>query len=174
MMIRALSLGILFTALMFGAMPRQVWAANEKYAYIDAAKLFDGYEKTKEHDRILQDLGKKKEEQRDALVYDIRQLKDELALMNGDMKNKKQELLEQKVQSLQDFDRNAKKDLGEERGKVVREIFSDIDSAIKRFGEKGGYDMIFNEKAMLFHNDKLNATDQILAELNKNYKPKKK
>ncbi|MSR77806.1 MAG: OmpH family outer membrane protein [Candidatus Omnitrophica bacterium] len=169
------NVSFVFIALIASLLGSQVvFAGNEKLGYVDAAKLFDAYEKTKDQDRKLQEQGKKKEEQRDALVYDIRQLKDELALMNGDMKNKKQETLEQKVQKLQDFDREAKKDLGEARSKVVREIFSEIDEAIKRFGDRGGYEMIFNEKAMLFHNDKLNVTDQILADLNKNYKSKRK
>ncbi len=148
-----------------------LWAESGKIGYVDVAKIFDAYQKTKDQDKVLQDAGKKKEEQRDTLVYDIRQLKDELALMNGDMKNKKQELLEQKIQALQDFDRNTKKDLGEQRGVVVREIFTDIDAAIKTYGEKNGFEMIFNEKALLYRSNKLDVTEALLADLNKNYKP---
>lgn len=151
-----------------------VWAANEKYAFVDVAKLFDNYQKTKDQDVVLQESGKKQEEKRDTLVYDIRQLKDELALMNGDMKTKKQGLLEQKIQGLQDFDRNVKKDIEEARSKAAREIFSDLDNAIKAYAEKNGISMVFNEKALLYRDEKLAVTDAILAELNKNYKPGKK
>lgn len=157
----------------FAASAVPAWAAGEKYGYVDVAKIFDAYQKTKDQDKVLQDAGKKKEEQRDTLVYDIRQLKDELVLLNGDIKTKKQELLEQKIQSLQDFDRKAKNDLGEERSKVVQEIFADIDAAIKRYGEANKFDLIFNEKALLFRNPSLNITDPVLADLNKNYKPGK-
>ncbi len=167
-------LTIVLGAMLIWSGANSAWAGNEKYAFVDVAKLFDNYQKTKDQDKTLQDSGKKQEEKRDALVYDIRQLKDELALMNGDMKNKKQELLEQKIQGLQDFDRNVKKDIDEARSKVVREIFSDLDSAIKSYAEKNGITMVFNEKALLYRDDKLAATDAILAELNKNYKPGKK
>lgn len=168
------SIALVSAAFMLWSGTVPAWAAAEKYAFVDVAKLFDNYQKTKDQDKTLQDSGKKQEEKRDALVYDIRQLKDELALMNGDMKTKKQELLEQKIQGLQDFDRNVKKDIDEERGKVVREIFADLDAAIKTYAEKNGITMVFNEKALLYRDEKLAVTDAILAELNKNYKPGKK
>lgn len=148
------------------------FAAEQKVAFVDVAKLFDSYEKTKDSDRVLQDAGKKKEEERDAIVYDIRQLKDELLLLNGDMKSTKQTLLEEKIKGLQDFDRDAKKALSEKRSEVVQEIFKDIDDAIRRLGERQGYDFIFNERALLYHGSKYDLTNPLLEELNKGYKKK--
>ncbi len=147
-------------------------AEGEKYAYVDVAKVFDGYEKTKENDRILQEAGKKKETQRDTLVQTVRQLKDEIVLMAEDARPKKQEALDAKVRELQDFDRGAKLDLGQQRNKAVREIFKDIDDTLQRYGERKGYDLIFNERALLFHNPKLDVTQDVLTELNKTYKKK--
>jgi len=148
-------------------------ATEAKIAFVHVPKIFDAYEKTSSKDRVLQDAGKKRDEERDAMVYDIRQLKDELLLLTGDMKDKKQSLLEEKIKGLQDFDRNTTMELKEKQNEVIRDIFKDIDEAIARYGEKKGYDYIFNEKALLYHAEKYDVSDDILAELNQGYKKKK-
>ena len=154
-----------------------LWAAESaggtNYAYVDVAKVFDDYQKTKENDRVLQDAGKKKEEERDAIVHEIRQLKDELALLADDAKTKKQDMMEAKVRDLQAFDQKAKEELGTQRNKVVKEIFKDIDDTIKRYGERKGLDFVFNERALVFHNPKKDVTTDIVSELNKGYTNKK-
>ena len=164
----------LWFAVLFLMTAVPAFAAGEKYAYVDVAKVFDEYQKTKDNDKTLQDAGKKKEEERDAIVHDIRQMKDELALLSEDAKAKKQEALENKMRQLADFDRAAKQDLGERRNKVVREIFKDIDDTIQRYGERKGFDLIFNERALLYHHAKLDVTKDALDELNKNYSKKRK
>ena len=162
-----------FLAVVSFAVP--AFAVGEvKYAFVDVAKIFDQYQKTKENDRTLQDQGKKKEEERDALVLEIRQMKDELALVNEDAKAKKQEALGAKMKDLQDFDGETRNVLGEQRNKVVREIFKDIDDSVKRFGERKGLDLVFNERALLYHNPKYDATGEILTEINTNYAKNKK
>ena len=149
-------------------------AENEKFVYVDIAKVFDEYQKTKDNDKVLQEAGKKKEAEREDLVNNIRQMKDELALLSDDAKAKKEEMLEGKVRQLQDFDRTAKRELGEKRNKVVKEIFKDIDTAVQRYGERKGLDLIFNERALLFHNAKYDVTQEVLGELNKEYSKQKK
>lgn len=151
-----------------------VFAANEKVAYVDVAKIFEGYQKTKDNDKNLQDSGKKKEKERDVLVQNVRQLKDELALLAEDARGKKQEELDAKIRELQDFDRNAKRDLGGQRDKVMREIFKDIDDTIQRYGERKSFDLIYNERALLFRNAKFDVTQDVLTELNKSYAKQKK
>lgn len=145
-----------------------------KLAYVDVAKIFDSYQKTKDNDRVLQDAGKKKEGERDSMVHEIRQMKDELALLKEDARAKKQEVLEGKLRQLAQFDQGAKQALGEQRNKVVREIFKDIDDQVQKYGTAKGYDYIFNERAFVFHKDQHDVTNEVLAELNKAYAAKKK
>ena len=173
--IKALKTAVVAMGMAFlvtGSLP--AFAENEKMAYVDIAKVFDEYQKTKDHDKILQEAGKKKETEREDLVSDIRQLKDELALLNDEAKAKKEETLESKVRELQDFDRGAKRDLGEQRNKVVKEIFKDIDDTVQKYGQRKGLDLVLNERALLFHNARFDATPEVLAELNKNYSKQKK
>ena len=154
------------------------WAAAPateagKYGFVDVAKVFDEYQKTKENDRVLQEAGKKKEEERDGLVREVRQMKDELALLGEDAKAKKQEALSGKIKELQDFDRDTRQALGDQRNTVVREIFKDIDDTVQALGQSKGLELVFNDRALLYHNPKLDLTHEVADQLNKNYKPKK-
>ena len=151
-----------------------LFAEGEKYAYVDVAKVFDEYQKTKDNDQVLQASGKKKETERDSLVLEIRQMKDEMVLLADDAKLKKQEVLNQKIKTLQDFDMQAKQELGEQRNKVVRDIFKDIDDAVQRFGERKGIDFILNERALLYRNSKYDVTAEVIQEINKDYSAKKR
>ncbi len=147
-------------------------AYAEKTAYVDVAKVFDQYEKTKKFDQQLAEMGKEKQTVRDSLVLDVRRLKDEMALLSDSGKGEKQLLVDKKLRELQEFDRGAQKELGEKREGIIKDVFKDIDDVIKVYGQKNNYDFIFNERLMLFRNDKYDITDEILGELNAQYKKK--
>ena len=145
-------------------------AYAEKIAYVDVAKVFDEYEKTKQNDQVLSEQGKKKQGERDAKVQEVRRLKDELALLSDKNKDEKQELIDQKIKSLQEFDAAAREELGRKRDDVVKQILKDIDTVISAYGSKQGYDFIFNERALLYRSDKYDVTSQVLGELNSRFK----
>lgn len=149
-------------------------APSAKYAYVDVAKVFDEYQKTKDNDQVLQSAGKKKEMERDSLVHEIRQLKDELVLLRDDAKAKKQEQMEAKVKALQEFDQSVRQGLGEQRNQVVRDIFKDIDDAVQRYGQRKGLDLILNERSLVYRNTQFDISKEVLADLNKEYASKKK
>lgn len=163
----------IFLILVMAGLPAAM-AAGEKYAYVDLAKVFDGYQKTKDNDKSLQDAGKKKESERDTIVHEIRQMKDELALLSEDARAKKQETLEGRLRDLAEFDRGARQELGEQRNKLVGEISKDIDDLVKRFGERKGFDYILNERALVYHRADLDVTAEVLVELNKEYAKQRK
>ena len=152
--------------------PGGAWA--EKIAYVDVAKVFDGYQKTKDNDAKLQAAGKKKEEERDALVHEVRRLKDEQALLAEDARDKKQEAIDAKVRELQQFDAQARQDLGQQRNQTVREIFKDIDDVVQRYGERKGYDFIFNDRVLLYRNPHFDVSKDVLDEINRGYQKDKK
>lgn len=162
------NLTVVFLIVLSIGFGRNVFAGT--YAYVDVAKLFDEYQKTKDNDSVLKNMGEEKEKERETIVKEIRALKDELVLLADQAKKEKQDLLDQKIAKLQDFDRDAKRELSENRSKLVKEIFQDIDDVVQKYGEKKGYDMILNERALLYRNEKLDVTADILTELNKGYK----
>ena len=164
--------GISLFVLGFLSVPQT--ARAEKMAFVDVAKVFDGYQKTKDNDSKLQSAGKKKEEERDALVHEVRRLKDEQALLAEDAREKKQEAIDAKVRELQEFDAAARRELGEVRNQTVREIFKDIDEVVQRYGERKGYDFIFNDRVLLYRSPRFDVSKDILEELNRSYQKQKK
>ncbi len=147
--------------------------ADLKFAYVDVAKVFDEYDKTKLFDKQLQEEGKKKQEQRDGLIYEVRKLRDEQALLAEDKKREAQGKIEAKLKELEDFDGQVQRELGERRNTVMKEIFADIDDLMKRIGQRKGYDLIFNERALLHKSPSLDLTNEVLTELNNEYRKKK-
>lgn len=139
-------------------------------AYVDVAEVFDNYQKTKDQDMALKNIGEQKEKERAKMVKDIRSLEDEVSLLAKDARQDKQEQLIEKKRQLEDFDREIRRQLGESREKVVREIFADIDATIEEYGKAKGYDYILNDRVLLYRNQTLNITKDILQELMKKYK----
>ncbi len=168
-MLRKIALALLVVGLLPIALPK-AFAAEPKYGFVDIGKVFDDYEKTKKFDQDLQEEGKKKQQERDAMVLEVRKLREEQAILSEEKKKDSEASIEKKLKELDEFDRNVRKELGEKREKVVKEIFQDIDQKLKLFGDRKGYDYIFNDRALVYRNAKYDQTAEVLKELNNDYK----
>jgi len=157
---------VIFVAAVFFS--GNVFAAG--IAYVDVAEVFDSYQKTKDQDLALKNVGEQKEKERASLVKAARDIEDQLSLLAKEARQQKQEQLIEKKRQLEDFDREVRRQLGEGREKVVREIFQDIDATIAEYGKAQGYDFILNDRVLLYRNPTLNITKAVLAELVKKYK----
>ncbi|MFZ5802263.1 MAG: OmpH family outer membrane protein [Candidatus Omnitrophota bacterium] len=151
-----------------------VYAADKPYAFVNAAKLFDEYQKTKDNDAVLQQEGQAKEKERNVIVEDIRKMKDEIELLSDEAKKTKQETMNQRIRDLQDFDMKTRQELMQKRQTIVEEIFAEIDQVVQKYGKEKNLDYIINDRAVLYQNEAYNITPVILEELNKNYQQKKK
>ncbi|MCK4859599.1 MAG: OmpH family outer membrane protein [Candidatus Omnitrophica bacterium] len=143
-----------------------------KLAYIDLGKIFSEYQKTKDFDKVLEKEKKDKQAKREKKVEAIRKIKDELEVINKKAKEKKQAEMNQKIKELQEFDREISTELRGKYDLSVREILKEIESTIKEFGQKEKFDVIFDNRMLLYSNDSLSVTDQILKILNERYKRK--
>ena len=161
--------GFLAVLMMLG-LSLPAFAAEMKVAYVDVGEVFDNYQKTKDQDLVLKTAGEAKEKERNDLAGAIRSMEDEIALLAADARAKKQEVLIEKKRQLEDFDRNVRQQLAEQRDKVVREIFQEIDVIVQDLSTKGGYDMIFNKRVLLAQKKSFDITAQVSAELAKKYK----
>jgi len=159
----------IFLTLFFVAQD-SAWA--QKIAFVDVGKVFDGYQKTKEFDTNLTGEGKEKQNERDALVQEIRRLKDEQALLSDNAKQEKQSLIDGKIRDLQEFDDSVRRDLGGRRDTAIKEIFKDIDGVIKTYGKQKGYDYILNQRLALYSRGEYDITQQVMDQINKEYKKK--
>lgn len=161
--------GILAT-LMMTAFSFPAFAGELKIAYVDVAEVFDNFQKTKDQDMMLKAAGEAKEKERVDITNSIRKMEDELALLAANARADKQKQLIEKKRQLEDFDRTIRQELSEQRDKVVREIFQDIDVVIQDVSKKAGYDLVLNKRVLLFQKNNFDITARISAELAKKYK----
>lgn len=173
-MIKLMKFAVLFV--LIAGFSTHLYAADAKIkiATVNIGKVFDEYEKTKEFDTDFQKEELKKQQERDVLISEIRRLKDEQLLQAEDKRKNFQEKIDKKLKELDEFDEKAKTSLKEKRNESVNEIFKDIDDTLKQYGERKGYDLILNDRALLYRPDNYDVTGDVLKELNKGKKGSKK
>ena len=71
------------------------------------------------------------------------------------------------IVGLQEFDRSSTEDLRKQRDKKVREIFNDIEKAINTYAKEEGITFVFDKRALVYQDDKLDITTQVSKILNK-------
>ena len=166
---------IVFLGLMVSialVMPVRVQAKDDALSigYIDLAKIFDQYEKTKDSDKNLEVEWQGRQSEIKALREEITRLKDELEVLSEDAKAKKQEAIDSKIKDLQNFTKEIQDELTGERNEIVRKILEDIDTIINQYGKSNGYDLILNERVLLYRTEGLDLTGEIVKILNDKYK----
>ena len=148
-------------------------AAPDKIGSVDLARVFDGYNKTKELDKALESKGAAKQADRDKMVADVKKLRDEAELLSAKAKDDKQVVIDEKIKALQDFDRTTRDALRKERDGMVRDILKEIEVVMQDFGKTQGYTYIFNDRVLVYKTDQSDLTTQVIKVLNDNYAKKK-
>ncbi|MFA5069032.1 MAG: OmpH family outer membrane protein [Candidatus Omnitrophota bacterium] len=152
------------------AYPSVARAADIKIGYIDVAAVFDGYDKTKEEDAKLGTKSQGKQAQRDKMVENIRNMKNEIELLNEKQKEKKQAQIDDEIRKLQDFDREGKAELQRERDDMVRAILKDIEAVVNDYAVQNGYTMVVNSRVLEYALEEYNVTKEVLNLLNSKHR----
>ena len=146
--------------------------AAEKIGYVEVAKLFDQYEKTKEFDKSLELKVNAYEKDKDSKVAELKQLQDKLSLLSDKEKDKTQKELEDKVKSVREFALSEEGKLKQERDERLKEILKDIEDSVKEYASRDGYTMIFNDKVFVHVDKSYDVTNKVLEILKSKYKKK--
>lgn len=159
---------VALTACLFllGGMTAKIYAKDLKVAYVDLDKVFEEYNKTKDEYKALDTKLKSKESERKRMVDEIRKMKDELELLSDKGKEEKQAAIDEKINTLSEFDRKAKDEFKKERVDAIRKISSEIDIVIQDYGKSQGYDCIFSSRALVFGKDEYDITSEVIKMLN--------
>ena len=157
----------LFVCALFLTSP--VFAA-EKFAYVDLSRLFSEYGKTKDYDKTLSDKQNTYRIEIDKKTNEVKQFQERLNLLSDKEKETKKAEFEAKVKTLQDFERQKLTDLRKEQDDKMKEIFKDIEEAVKQYAQKEGYTLVFNDKVFVYQNKNMDITDNVMGILNKSYK----
>ncbi|MCX5678808.1 MAG: OmpH family outer membrane protein [Candidatus Omnitrophica bacterium] len=161
-----LAVAAVFVCGMFFGVSR-AYAKEYKIGYVDLAKVFDEYKKTKDSEKDLEAKGKAKEADRANMVEELRKLKDEQALLSEKAKAEKQTVIDNKIKALQDFDRTTRDALIKERNDMLGVILKEIEKVVADYSKATGYDFILNSRMLLYGSTEYDLTNEILSRLNK-------
>ena len=166
--IMILAVAVLFFFGLFGSIIQErAYAKELKIGYVDLAKVFDEYKKTKEYEKSLEEKGKTKEVERKKMIDEIRKLKDEQALLSDKAKAEKQKGIDDKIRILQDFERKTQAELIKERNDLLGGILKDIEKVVTDYSKETGYDMVLNSRTLLYGAEQYDLTAETVARLNK-------
>ena len=154
-------------AVVFGCMAAVCSLAGDlKIAYVDLSKVFDGYQKTKEFDAVLQSEGEAFQKQRDAMIQKIQDAQGRLNLMRDSEKASLQADIEKQKNDVIAFDKDKRMELGKKRDDKVREILTEIQGVVSNIAKKEGYTYVFNDRVIIFGDPQFNLTDEVSKALN--------
>ena len=143
-----------------------------KWAYMDLSKVFDNYEKTKEYDTALEAQHSGYEKERNAKIDKLKEAQNKLDLLKPEEKDKAQKDLEQMRSDLAQFDQQKRTDLQKQRDEKIREILLEIEKVVSDFAKKDKYDLILNDRVLVYGNPAMDISDQVLKLLNDSYNSK--
>jgi outer membrane protein len=110
------------------------------------------------------------EDTRNDKIQKIQEAQGKLALLNEDKKAGLEAEIEKMKADLLEFDREQKTTLTKERNEKIREILLEIEQSVSSYAEKEGFDVILNDRVLIYGNPAKDLTDEILVNLNTNKK----
>jgi Skp family chaperone for outer membrane proteins len=158
---------MVLAAVVFGLIFSSTAYAQQKLGYIDFAKVFSEYSKTKDYDKVFKGKQDAYESSREKMVTEIKQFQDKMNLLSDKEKEGKKGELENKIKNLQEFDRSNQTDLRKEQEEKLKELLKDIDEVVKQYCSKENYTFVFHDKALAYYDKSLDITDKIIDMVNK-------
>ena len=165
----------LVLVVMFAAATFARAAEDQNFAYVDLARLFDQYERTKEYDKVLEAENNKFQEERNKKIDQIRELQGKAAMLKDEAKAKNDQEIEKLKTDILEFDRVKRTDLTKARDEKVREILLEIEKVVSEYAKAQNITFVLNDRVLIYGKDTLNISEPVLKTLNDSYakQPKK-
>ena len=138
-----------------------------KIAYVDLSRVFDEYSKTGNYDETLEKKSVEYQKSRNKKLEKIQEAERKLVLLKEAEKEKLKVEINKDKNTLIEFDRQRQTDLRKERDEKIREILLEIEEVVKSYAEKDNYDIILNDRVLIYGSKTLDLTDKVLEILNK-------
>ncbi len=142
------------------------YAADGKVGFVDLRKAFYDYSKTKTFETQLNDLTSTREGGRNKMVEEVTKMRDEIQMLQGDAKNKKQADMDNKIATLQEYDRETRQQLLNKKNDMFKEVIDDIQKVVETIGKANGYDYILDSRNVMYGKEELDLTNQVVTQLN--------
>jgi Skp family chaperone for outer membrane proteins len=142
-------------------------ADGGKIGFVDLSRLFDEYHKTKEYDQVLETKHGELEKVGKEKIERIKESEGKLALLKEDQKAALEEEINLMKGEAEEFVRQEQSNLTKERNEKIREILLEIEKVVSDFAVQNGYDVILNDRVLIYGNPGQDLTENILTILNK-------
>ena len=159
----------LFSFLVVGTCPAA--SAEEpspggRIGIVSVDRVFKEYKATQAKEADLQEFTKSKQAEREKKVAEIRGLRDELALLNEENREKQKLTIEQKLQLLATFDQQAKAAISDQRDDAISGLLKEIEGVVNSMAKEKGIDLILSDRAVLYRADTYDLTQEVITVLN--------
>ena len=145
-------------------------AAPKRIAFMDLSKVFDNYEKTKESDKLLETDHAAYEKERNEKIEKLQEAQGKLALLKAEEKSKAEADVAKMKEDLIAYDNAKRTDLTKKRDEKIREILLEIEKVTSDFAKKEKYDLILNDRVLVYGDETMDVTEKVLTILNQGVK----
>jgi len=155
------------------------FAADAKLGTVDMQKVLMLSDAGKEAKEQLAVRAAKYEAEKNLKEEDLKKLKGELekqsVLLSESARGAKEKDYQQKLKEYQRFLKDAQDDLQAKNDEYTNKIVEEIVKVVQEYGRKNGFTFIFvKNESMLFMDDKIDLTDELLKQFNASRKADKK
>ncbi|MFN4227444.1 MAG: OmpH family outer membrane protein [Candidatus Ratteibacteria bacterium] len=146
-------------------------AQSGKIGYIDIKKVFDNYEEAKKTEANFKKEVDDAQKDLDKLEGDIRKMQEDYEkkknMMKPEEQAKKEKEIKDKIQELSKIYLETKQRLDEKGKTLESQIFENIKKAISEYAKKNGYSIVVDSRMILYGENAVDLTDEIIKILNK-------
>ncbi len=144
-------------------------AAELKIGYVNLAKLFDDYQRTKDSERLLAQKGEQKETQLKAQAADLKKMRDGLEPLNAQARETKVKDIEEKSDEFQRLKARAERDLVQERNQTAKIILDEIEQTVTDYAKTNNFSLIVDQRSLLYGQEAYDMTDELSKMLSQRY-----
>ncbi|MFP4472849.1 MAG: OmpH family outer membrane protein [Candidatus Omnitrophota bacterium] len=167
---KKLWISIFVCALMLAGATAASAQSAKKMGYLDLSRIFDNYEKTKAYDDVLEKQHASYEEELNKRVEAIQEKQARLAVLTDEEKAKLQQEIDEQTTALRQWDEDQRSELMKKRDERIREILLEVEQIVSDYAQQEGYDLILNDRVLIYGADGFDITDKVLQKLNEMYK----
>lgn len=139
----------------------------QKIGLVNLGRVFKEYEVTKGSEQELERISTAKQQEREKKVSQIRDLRDELALLNEQAREERRQTIEERLRELAGFDQSVRESLRERRDEALQKILDEIEKVVTVYAKEKGFDLILSDRAVLYGAEPMDVTNEIIAILNR-------
>lgn len=176
-----ITLPLAIIALIIGIVSFFYQPTSSQLVYVDINKLMDGYKRTPIEKSKFEEKAKLMQSNVDSLVADwqneLKAYEKERSTMTKKELELKQELLGNKQQQLNNYQKAIQGKIQEEDQKASQTVINDINDYVKEYGKKHNYRIIFGASGsgnLMYANEAADLTEEVLEGLNTDYQAESK